>query len=247
MAIIFDEEVSFKEVADLIKIDPVMSGEVLRLANSGFYGRRSTVQSILHAIALVGIKKLTGIVITAALWKALPRQRSPFISEWWRHSLATALVAEHVAHKGPHMDSAYTAGLLHALGQLALFQHSPPLYEEGLKLAASTGADLLKIEQQSYGCDHADLAGKIAARWQLPPAIQEAVAAHHDVLTSTTSLSATVQAACIAAEYLGFGKCGCHVRIAANDLPEAVTRMIETGQFLENLGQQLNGIECSLL
>ena len=92
MSIIFDEDVSFKDVAALIRMDPSMSGEVLKLANSGFYGRRSTVQSILHAIALVGIRKLTGIVVTAALWKALPRQRSPFIRDWWRHSLASALV-----------------------------------------------------------------------------------------------------------------------------------------------------------
>ncbi len=247
MSIIFDEAASFKDVAALIRMDPVMSGEVLRLANSGFYGRRASVQSILHAIVLVGSERLTGIVITAALWEALPRQRSPFIKDWWRHNLASALVAEHISQKGPNMDSAYTAGLLHGVGQLALFQHSPPQYLSVMNMASSAGADQLEIEQQNYGCDHAELAAKILGRWHLPMAIQGAVATHHDEFESPASLAAAVKAGCFTAEYLGFGKCGCHTHIAVNKIPKIVTDLIESGAFVENLAQRLNGIECSLL
>src|ERR1051326_7517991 len=58
MALVADENVSFKEVAKLIALDPSLSGETLRLANSSLYGRRQPVQSILHAIAMVGIHGL---------------------------------------------------------------------------------------------------------------------------------------------------------------------------------------------
>src|SRR5271169_3767208 len=109
MALIFDEDVSFKDVASLISMDPAISGQVLRLANSGFYGRRSSVHSILHAIALVGIKTLSGIVVTAAIWKALPRQRTPFLTDWWRHSVASALISAYEAKRNLNLDSAYTA------------------------------------------------------------------------------------------------------------------------------------------
>src|ERR1700704_3396139 len=95
MTIISDENVSFKEVAKLISMDPAIAGEVLKLANSGFYGRRASVHSIVHAIALVGIRRVSPIVITAAIWKALPRQPSASIKSWWRHSIASALIAEH--------------------------------------------------------------------------------------------------------------------------------------------------------
>ncbi len=247
MSVISNEEASFAEIAALVRLDPSISGEVLRLANSGFYGQRSTVQSTLQAIVLMGSKKLTGIVVTAALWKALPHQRSPFIKDWWRHSLASALIAEHLSQKGPHPDSAYTAALLHGVGQLALFQHSPEQYLKAVDLASSTGGDPLEIERQSYGCDHVELAGRILARWHLPLMIQQAVAAHHDEPSSAASLPAAVQAGCITAEYLGFGKCGSCGRIAASQFPKVVTEMIDTRVFLESLVERLNGIECSLL
>jgi HD-like signal output (HDOD) protein len=143
MTIISDENVSFKEVAKLISLDPALSGEVLKLANSGFYGRRSSVSSIVHAIALVGIRRVSPIVITAAIWKALPRQPSPTVKAWWRHSIASALVAEHLSQQSSGVDSAYTASLLHAIGQLALVEYSRGQYNEIVEMAWSTGADLL--------------------------------------------------------------------------------------------------------
>jgi HD-like signal output (HDOD) protein len=246
MAIIFDEDVSFKEVARMISLDPAISGQVLKLANSGFYGRRSSVHSILHAIALVGIKTLSGIVVTAAIWKALPRRGSPFMTDWWRHSVASALIAAYDAKANPNLDSAYTASLLHGIGQLALSQHAPAEYNEAFTAACSTGRDLLEFERGAFGIDHAELAGRILERWKLPQVIQEAVALHHSA-ASPSKLGSAVQTGCIAAEYIGFGKCGCHNLIAAGELPPGVVSLIESKDFLEGLPQQVNGIECSLL
>src|ERR1700739_4525053 len=107
MAIVSDDNVSFKHVTELIKVDPALSGEVLSLANSGLYGRRFPVRSVTHAMALVGIRRVASIVITAAIWKALPRRGSPFIAAWWRHSVACALIADHVS-TAESSDSSYT-------------------------------------------------------------------------------------------------------------------------------------------
>jgi HD-like signal output (HDOD) protein len=245
MALIFDEEVSFKEVAGLISLDPAISGQVLKLANSGFYGRRSSVHSILHAIALVGIKTLGGIVVTAAIWKALPRQRTPFLNDWWRHSIASALISAYEAKRNLNLDSAYTASLLHGIGQLALCQYAPDDYNSVIT-AACSGGDLLEFEREAFGVDHADLAGRILAYWKLPAAIYEAVASHH-APEFAGKLGEAVQTGCVIAEYMGFGKCGCHGVIASGHLPEAATNLIETKDFLEGLAQQVNGIECSLI
>jgi HD-like signal output (HDOD) protein len=246
MAIIFDEDVSFKEVARLISLDPAISAQVLKLANSGFYGRRSSVHSILNAIALVGIKTLSGIVVTAAIWKALPRQRSPFLTDWWRHSVASALISAQEAKQSMNTDSAYTASLLHGLGQLALAQYAPDRYYAILTAASSSGNDLLESERESFGADHAELAARILQHWKIPPVIQEAVASHH-VADCSHKLAGAVRTGCIAAEYMGFGKCGNHGLIASGELPAPVAQMIETRHFLDGLAQRLNGIECSLL
>jgi len=246
MAIISDENVSFKQVTELIKLDPALAGEVLSLANSGLYGRRFPVRTITHAMALVGIRKVGSIVITAALWKALPRRGSPFIQGWWRHAVASALVADHVC-SGQSIDSSYTAGLLHSIGQLALFQYSPEQYAEGLKYCCSTGSDLMEHERDAFGIDHASLGDAILHKWGLAEDLQEAAAwHHHDDFRSASELPNVVQIACFAAESAGFGACGCHHRISTGDIPKPVQRLIDTRYLLEVLPQEVNGIECSL-
>jgi putative nucleotidyltransferase with HDIG domain len=247
MALISNEDVPFKEVARLIGLDPTLAGEVLKLANSGFYGRRYAIHSIAHAIALVGIRRVTPIVITAAIWRALPRQPSPAVKTWWRHSIASALVAQHVCQGDQNSDSAYTAGLLHALGQLAFMEHAGEQYQEMMAQACATGDDLLERERQTFGADHAALAALILDRWNLPPSIRDAVGEHHAEPPSPVSMIRAVHTGCVAAEYIGFGTCGCHQRIAAEDIPPEVTKLIESRYLDEVLPQEVNGIECSLL
>lgn len=247
MAIVADEDVSFKEVARLISLDPALAGEVLKLANSGLYGRRSTVNSVLHAIAIVGVQRLSQIVITAAIWKGLPRNPAPIIKVWWRHSIASALIAEHVGAKQVGIDYAYTAGLLHSIGQLALCQDSAERYQEVVDSAYSDGSDLLECERQVFGADHAELSGSVIERWDLPAAIRDAAESHHLTHAPASPLIAAVQTGCFAAEYIGFGACGCHRYIAAGDIPAPVTALIESGYLTEVLAHEVNAIECSLL
>jgi HD-like signal output (HDOD) protein len=157
------------------------------------------------------------------------------------------LVAEHICREGNEIDSAYTASLLHSIGQLALFEYSAEQYKDVLNLACSTGDDLLDRERYVFGVDHADLGGLILDRWNLPASIIEAVAAHHVDNPSPSLLASVVHTGCFAAEYTGFGTCGCHARIAAEDVPAPVARLIDSKYLLEVLPQEVNGIECSLL
>jgi len=247
MTVISDENVSFKEVAKLISLDPALSGEVLKLANSGFYGRRSAVHSIVHAIALVGIRRVSPIVITAAIWKALPRQPSAAVKAWWRHSIASAFIAEQAAREYSGLDAAYTGGLLHSIGQLALMEYSPDKYNDLVESCYADGADLADGERRVFGADHSELAGVILDRWNMPPSIMEAVAAHHIEHSSHSLLMRAVHTACHASEFVGFGRCGCHLRLAGDELPPAVARLIDSKYLVETLPQEVNGIECSLL
>ena len=123
-SVLADERTTFNDVARLIALDPVLAGEVLRLANSGLYGRRFEVRSVLTAIAILGFGKLSQIAVTAVLWRGFPRRTTPFVRDWWRHSIAAALVARQSSkHLG--LVNAYTAALLHGVGQLALFEDAP--------------------------------------------------------------------------------------------------------------------------
>ncbi|HLW77168.1 MAG TPA: HDOD domain-containing protein, partial [Bryobacteraceae bacterium] len=226
ISIIGDENVPFKEVAKLIQVDPAISGEVLRLANSGFYGRRSTVRSILHAIGLLGVRRISTLVVTAALWNGLPKKSTPFVKAWWRHSIASALVAEYIRGAGEAADSAYTASLLHSIGQLAFYQYSPAIYESVVVDAVSQGANLVECERRAFGVDHAVLADWILRSWNVPVSIRESIGGHHSPCAGKSELDRILCYSCVAADLAGFGSCGSHWD--QGQVPDALAKLIES-------------------
>ena len=244
MSLVADENVSFKEVAKLISIDPALSGETLRMANSGLFGRRQPVQSVLHAIAMVGLNRLTRIAVTAALWRGVPNRTSPFMKAWWRHSVAAALIAEHTAVLP--IDHAYTAGLLHGIGQLALIEHAGQDYADLVNTAVSAGLDLEEAERAAFGTDHAELAGFILEAWHLPDSVRIAAALHHWPNRGGT-LTEAVQIGCTVAEHIGFGACGCHRLLASADFPPAIAEVLGNAPLLDVFATEVNGVECSLM
>ena len=239
-----DENVSFKEVAKLISMDPVLAGETLRVANSGLYGRGHQIHSVLHAIAIVGLHRLMRVVVTAALWRGLPNRTSPFMKSWWRHSLATAMVAEHSATLP--VDHAYTAGLLHGIGQLALMEHGGADYATLATDSVAGGLDLQERERELFGIDHAELAALILESWGLPEVIQDAAGLHHWP-NPMNDLAEAVQIGCMVAEHVGFGACGCHRVLAAQAVPPQIAAIIQNQPLLDVFATEVNNIECSFV
>jgi len=244
MGLVADENVSFKEVAKLISLDPALSVQTLRLANSGLYARRQEIVSVLHAIAIVGLDRLTQMVVTAALWRGIPNRTSPFVKAWWRHCVATAITAEQTA--AVPIDHAYTAGLLHGVGQLALFERGEQSYVDLVNDSITNGLDLHEAERAAYGTDHAELAGLILEEWGLPRVLQDAAARHHWP-NLAGKLGEAVQLGCIVAEHIGFGACGCHRQLAAEEFSGPVAEIIGNKPLLEVFAMEVNGIECSLM
>lgn len=243
LSVIADERATFKEIAGLIALDPVLAGEVLRLANSGLYGRWLRVSSLLEAIARLGTGRLSQVAITAALWRGLPRKTAPFVREWWRHSIAAALLAQQCGQDLP-TDHAYTAALLHGIGQLALFEDDPQDYPNLVERAYAERLDLLDCEREVFSVDHAALAGLILESWGLPEKLCEAVARHHDV-DAKTGLAVAVQTGCAASEHVGFGRCGCPEH-AGVETTSPIAALLANHSLLDSLVVQINQIECLL-
>lgn len=241
MALVADEKVSFKEVAKLFSLDPALTGQVLQLANSGMYGRQTAVQSVLHALARLGLENISRIAITAALAQGLPRHTSPWVRNWWRHSIAAALISDHLGAANLEFDFGYTAGLLHAIGQLALFQHSPMAYPDLMQSSRTEGADLIALEREHFGTDHAELSGLILREWGLPQNLVQAVSKYR-TLDPADPLTAAVQGGCFYAESQGFEQCQC-LQTIGDDI-----RVHLSDQYLLTvLSTEVNLIECSLI
>jgi HD-like signal output (HDOD) protein len=171
-----NEDVSMRQLSDLISSEPAFSSEVLTIANSALYASRFPITSVLQAIAMLGIKSLRGVCLTvgvrAYLGESLNHQSLRAI---WRHSLACALVAQQLARVGS-MDK---HGILHDIGRLALVAISPKEYAALLETHTGSAASILEAERDLFGLDHCEAGLRLVADWKLPSDFANIVSDHH--------------------------------------------------------------------
>ncbi len=202
LASLGQENVSFARLGDLIETDPVVAGHVLRIVNSAMYGRRGTINSVRHAIALLGLNTLRNAVLSMSISRMWNRVRTPpcwSMARFNVHSGATAMLADQLAQHLPvqYAEGAFVAGLFHDLGKLLMLLGSPAEYENVLKAGLSPGASALVLEEEFLGVTHPELSADAMRVWNLPIEIQTAVLHHHDPPPSdgVMTLSVILQAA----------------------------------------------------
>jgi HD-like signal output (HDOD) protein len=180
IASLAQEDVSFAKVADLIEKDTVLAGNVLRLVNSALYGLRGTVNSIRHAVSLLGIVKLRNATLgmsVARMWAQVKAPPGWSMARFNHHSVGVALMSDLVAQRRAvsYAEGAFAAGLFHDLGLLLVALGLPEEYKEISQLCQQSDKTPLECEMQVLGLTHAELSSLALAAWNLPRQIQMAV------------------------------------------------------------------------
>lgn len=176
-----NENVQLHQLSELISSDPAFASEVLTIANSLLYAPRFPASSVLQAIAVMGANNLQGLCLTVGvrgyMGKAL---NEPAMRAIWRHNLACALIADQLASVGfMDRDVAYTSGVIHDIGRLALAVIRPKDYSLPLGAHSGTPASILKVERDLFGWDHCEAGRQLITDWNLPPEFEAIVGDHH--------------------------------------------------------------------
>lgn len=167
----------------VIRPDPALTANLLRLANAAWFARGRTVTSARQAVTLLGVKRLFEVVTSAAFARVIPSTLPGYqmdASSYWQHSIAVAVLAERLAAElgQPTADLTFTAGLLHDVGKLAVAAFLAEERDALLAHLAHGEATLVTAERATLGTDHAEIGAALATRWALPaPVVQ--VARHH--------------------------------------------------------------------
>lgn len=208
LALMGKADINLKEINSLIASDGVLTAELLRVSNSAMFGGRGGVKNVLHALAILGTERVKGIVCTIALKNYLGNAlQIPAFKLCWRHNLATAVVADEIASwSQADCGAAYTAGILHDIGRLALIALDASKYLITLDAFANGASCLLSLERAAYGMDHAEAGMRLSEMWGLPLEIQVAVGRHHEEPTGSPMEPPTiVNYSCRISDQLGFG------------------------------------------
>jgi len=165
-----DENVQFSKLGELISSDPAFASEVLTVVNSLLYAPRYPIKSILQAIEALGASHLQGLCLTVGVRAYLGKSLGhPTMRTLWRHNVACALIAQQIASAGTtDRDIAFTGGVLHGIGLLALTIVRPKEYIHLLGTFVGTPAGMLERERAVFGIDHCELGKKLVEEWNLP-------------------------------------------------------------------------------
>jgi len=177
-------ETTVDEIEDVLRRDPGLTGNVLKLANSAYFGIPSRVASTRQAVLLLGLKKLIQLVIASCVNGAMDKPVPGYNmapGNLWRHSIAVSIASEALVKgkKNIEVEDIFTPALLHDIGKLIL-GHFVKEDQAAIEKIASQGVPYVVAENMVLGTDHAEIGAQILTQWSFPCDVVDAVRWHHD-------------------------------------------------------------------
>ena len=184
--LIQDYDTSIKKISSVIENDQAIVAKILKLVNSAFFGLRSKVGNIPHAITLLGFNTVRNAVISVSVINTLsniPDMEEFKISDFWTHSISVAVASKHIAEttRLHNPDDCFIAGLLHDIGKLILINNFESLFTEIWKLKRDEKITFFEAEKKLDSMNHAQIGGYLASRWKLPVDLSDTIARHHSI------------------------------------------------------------------
>lgn len=174
------------DLNSVIRIDPVLMGNVMKLINSAYYGLSDQVTSLVRAIIMLGINTVKNLSLSTAILGTLSTNdqfQALNMDGFWRHSLcvgaASKLIARHIKVDQKNLESYFIAGLLHDIGKIPLNNKLPEEYLLAISISDRKNQSLVKSETEAMTINHTESGHLIVHSWKLGDEIKDAVVYHH--------------------------------------------------------------------
>jgi HD-like signal output (HDOD) protein len=179
-------ERSIREIAGEVEKDPGLVAQLVRVANSVFFGARNPIANIQEAITFIGLEYVEGLILGTGMFKSLTYDAdgstAKAIEDLWRHAIHRAFVGRSIASgwpEYPHAQSAYIACLLLDIGFVVRLQMNPREFLQLTQLAQDLRVPLHQAESKLFDVDHSYIGAALLRFWNFPAEIVTAIAAHH--------------------------------------------------------------------
>lgn len=181
-----DESSDADSIGSIIEQDPALTATLLKLANSSMYGVGAEVDSVAKAFTRIGSQEIQELTLGICATRAFDGVPNEILSveDFWQHSLlcgaAARIVARHV--KARNAGMVFTAGLLHDVGHLVMFNLIPDESMQTLALCRDEmdGEDVYRAEREILGFDHMEVGRRLGELWNWPEALVNCIARHHE-------------------------------------------------------------------
>ena len=166
----------------VISLDPVLTGQVLKLINSAYYSLMNKVTSLTRAIVMLGLNTVKNLALSTAIIRSVGQTKKSKvlpIKKFWAHSIGVGVTAKLIAAAMDvpmgEREEYFVAGLLHDLGKIPFDDE----YADVLLAVRQRQEPLVTLEQRMLSLDHQEVGRLIAEKWKLNEAITETICCHH--------------------------------------------------------------------
>jgi len=207
---------SAEEIGKAITTDQALASKVLKLVNSAFYGFPGRINTITHAIVILGFSTVKNIVLTASIFDAFRTKGNSFagfnLEQFWLHSIACGAASQAIAKfiGSSEKEECFIAGLVHDVGKIILCQYLPEQFKSIIHQTRQKQSLFYQSEKELFDITHQEIGGYLAERWNLPPNLQNAIMYHHIPMPSRENYltTAIVHCADIFVRALDYGNGG---------------------------------------
>jgi len=186
MQVLAEPGYNVSDLVDIIKVDQAITANLLKLCNSAYFGLPRKVSSLKEAVVYLGSTQIRQLLLSGAAFKLYGKQNDGytfFADELWRHALATAIMAQ-VLHRHLKLkldvNTVFTAALLHDIGKVVLSTFVSEKFVAIERIVEAGEKSFQEAEKEILGCDHAEIGGRVAEKWEFPADIVAAIRYHHD-------------------------------------------------------------------
>lgn len=214
IALAEDERSAAMDLATVISSDQALTAKLLKLSNSAYYGYARRIGNVREAVILLGMRTVRSVAISSGIIDAftvVSRESKFNLDLFWAHSVTVGLVAEVLARETrvARPEDAFTAGVLHDVGKLAMMLCEPAAFAEVVDLVTAEGMRYRDAELAVFGVGHEHVGARLAQRWKFPDPLVDAIRWHHPEKppSALETLNDTVAAADLACNREGLA-CG---------------------------------------
>jgi putative nucleotidyltransferase with HDIG domain len=180
MQLIESENATAEELARVVASDPAVAARVLKISNSSFYGCQRQIQTLSHAIVVLGFGTLKSLVVAASV-KQVYQPYGLTEKMLWEHSFGAGLAARIIAKETRLVseEEAFLGGLFHDIGKIIMNTVDKQQYQDVMQRCFNDGLTFEEAERQVYSYTHSEVGGLVIKKWNFPDTLMRAVLKHH--------------------------------------------------------------------
>lgn len=184
MSLLDDPDCGMADLADIIRYEPALTANVLKLANSAYFGLPDKIEDVRQAVIYLGMTQVVDLVLLVSCSSQFKGSHEGYKlgnGALWKSAVSAAIIANDLAEiKGLKQSGlTFTAALLRDIGKVVIDQHVKSALAPILKQVETQSITFIAAERQVLGVDHAQVGAMVLKKWHFPPALRCIISHYH--------------------------------------------------------------------